>query len=626
MSNELATIEGQDVFHGLDRLIEAMKELAEREHDRFAAAQNSLFSLTLLAGQMVNADLNTADGAQAAQKAAAMLVNLGLEYLTDTLKRSGFDILSKNGLENVFAVGAKLTDEIKEKSLVVLGDGVLADKEDANAFYGLLPFELEHRIIGWSKFAPCFGMDEYRSRLIELAQAGRLIELAKHIPAALVTGQKHVPRLKSYEFIRWRFRRPQKTQPSNCGGIVDPLVWTFMIKCILGNYAPVMYRKESDRNGCGNWEISHGEIIAFAGLAVGDQTVLGSKIEKAMGQMDAFFNSQDALWLAAASMGIGWQERWGQTLQEIFLRLVAEVRKFYPHAPTAIAPADIDAFWASRVVIETVTSATSPHEHQAPRLQALLDCEMDQVLEPLSGFRAWPASLRQDFARRYSFTDRLIEHNKRHDFMNAGAEMNEILRKMSPSDEATTAESRALAVTGDPLTLEHAETVVKRLDLSRFNLCLVFGVYTSAPAWARAELLRRVDECKLSAKSLADIVGRGRSVDPEADASWFDAVFHRLRDTETLTSGRQMVWAKLFSHAPGFRIFNIVIRFCPEELFVAMMRKTGRAELRQGLQQLSPDELVRLARAVEPRLAAVYGKNGDADWLIEALLAETGHR
>ncbi len=622
MSKELALVNDTGAFHGLDILIQAMRQLATQAPDRFAADQDSFFRLAIEAGRLISADLNSADGALAAQKAAAKLVNLGLEHLVTTLNRKAVDILSKNEMEKVYAIGFKLVEESKKRSIGLLDRCVVHEMDDPKVFYGLLPFAIEHRLIAWSKFDPCGNLVEYQERMRGLDEAERLISLAKYFPTALVTGHAGLAVERGYDFVRWRFRRPGRRQPCVHGGIIDPLVWTLMIKCILGNYLPLEPRRQGDQYGYQNWRVTRAEILAFARLAVGEARLLEEKIEEGMLNIDAFFRV-DAKRMFAAKIEDGWQEGWGRVLQGIFLRLVDQVREFYSHAPDEITIADIDSFWASRVVVDTEFSATSLHEHQVPRIEELLDCEMSAILEPLIGFRAWPLALRQKFATHYPFTNRLVAHDAASDFMNAGRDMGIVFQRMSPPDKETAVSDRAIIVPGSEITLEHARLVLNRLDLSRLNLRIVFGLHTHAPGWVQAELLRRMDEYRLSAKCLADIVTRGSLKSPEADRIWFTKVLDRLCATEKLKAGHHQTWAILMSCSPNHKLFPAVILFCPEEVLVSLMRRTDRSQIEIGLRQLSPEELIRVAKIVDPRLVSWSRNPKQAEELIRILVAAT---
>jgi hypothetical protein len=601
-----------------------MQELVTLDADQALKLNGQFVLVAIEAAGFIGANLNIVEGALAAQKAAAGIINLGLGYLAESLHRGAADILAKNDLNKVYLIGLKLIVEAAVRAKPLLDKNILSELR-GKRHYGILSYAIEHLLTLWSRLEPCASLTEYRERMRVIEEAERLMVLARHFPTSLIVGHEGLPVAKGHEFARECFRRPSRSEPCVHGGILEPLVWTLMIKCVMGGYVRCSYRSNFDREGLNNWVVTRKDILDFARLATGDADALNRKIERAMENMDAFF-SEDARLMFAAKMKGDWQDKWGAELQSIFLRLAAAVREFYSCVPEEITAADIDAFWASRVVVDT-EHGTSLHENQVPRIESLLDHSIESLLEILVGFRIWPEELRRKFASRYQFTDRLIIRDKACDFSTAGAEMAAVIRLISPIEvNGSVTGSRELMIAGSVMGMEYAETAVRRLDLSRLTARLIYGLHTSAPAWVQAELLRRIDECRLTAKSLVAIVRRGDSKSPEADKAWFAMALRRLMETEDIGDGNRQTWIDLMAMSPRLDFFPAVINCCPEKLFAQTMRRVATNGLRHGLQQLTFSELLRTARVVGVSLPTDRADLPGSDDMISMIIAAIGYR
>jgi hypothetical protein len=626
MSTQLVKFELHNEFKGVRLLADALNQLADVDGDRLEAARTDIFNLTVETSRRLALDLNTPIGAEQAKEATALLINLGLDYLVRTTGRTAVDILSKNALAKIWPIGVRLVEDNADKAGKVWNGCVVRDAtqgEQSNLYFGLLPFELERKILVWKQFAPCATVEELDVRNVQMLHAERLIALGKHLPVKLVASSRGViVILTEYQFVRWHFARPARNIPSPHGGIVELLTRTIMVKSLLGKYSRWSYMGSTEPNWK-NWMLEREEILTFVDLVINQFESMNARAARAVTNLEEYFVN-DAWSCGAMRMKEGEIHSWGEILQAIFLGLIEAVRNFYSTLPQSgdVSKREIDKFWGSRVILrQDFVGKGEVYEYQVPRLDQLLRLSLANLREPLAGFWFWPAEFRQNFIARYPFTAAYLEADRQLDFMRAGENLVEIIQLMvAPIVGATNENDTSTALaTRSGEAVHWGKRVFARLDLSRLKLQLVYSLFVNADDWVRDALLDRVPDYHLSLKGFQAIMARGAGIrKKDVTAPWFHVVLKRLCDTELLTSNKKHAWGSLLHDSVAQGVFPVVLEFCPTELCVPIISSMLDTTRMTGLNQLSNQQRSELMRLLNKE----YVEREDSEVLVRSLMHE----
>lgn len=578
---------------------------ARLDQDKFAEKieQDKAQAMRLSAAiaPLLKIDISMPQGAALALRTVLEIANLGLEKAADgpEAEEKAAALITKNSLEAIYQVGLTLLRENTRQSDNLWQKSITrSDRlDDRKSYYGLLPRDLENELLTWREFAPCAHIAEIARREQKFARVREYLAIAEHLPVGLITGKTGL--FHAMEFACLKFARPDRETPAADGGIVDFLLCTLMVKCVLGSYvAPgIGARMGHDYEGWYNWCVSQQELAQFITIIASRPEEIESRMPRAREILEIYF-LHDARCLSAKAMRKREVEKHILFVQECFGKLVQAAQEFHRDTPIDgnICQA-MDRFWQARIVLgETTRHDEDLHHVSIPRLDQLLPMSLEDIILPLAGFANWPAEFKVGFVKDYPFTQRLAR----------GAD------SAHSRGEKFARVLKLLAQGGDGA--DYMGMVMARLRWDEISAQVIYAAFVVGDEQIRNGLLNQAPKMGASVQDMRLALSRANFVSADhQDTRLLISWLAQIEQCGGITPGH---WAGLLAASVSTAAFLPFYRQCPPAARVDGLAKMAVFEREMMLKQLSVDELRELIRHIVPAQADGLIRDDDtADYL-----------
>ena len=235
-SYSLATAKPEDQARAKARLLyEALQQIASSgaELDLSSGLNAILARVTRAFGLSQRDPLYTAK----AQAIAIVTINLGLEYATGGDLNKAVNALTRNPIEAIYAIGEKISTELRDRVIQVQADAFVTIRRDscASTYYGVTDSQTETQLSNWvtkglseHQFLPISSMVEINAIKAVLERVMLETALAKKIDWSHVLGEQ----TEEARFSAKLFARVRKDTYSIRGGVWKPFLLSIIMQAM----------------------------------------------------------------------------------------------------------------------------------------------------------------------------------------------------------------------------------------------------------------------------------------------------------------------------------------------------------------------------------------------------------